>query len=40
MSFKVTTVRADTRLKGVLGTVKVLKDGAKRVRVAGVNMVV
>jgi len=40
-SFKVTTVRADgTRLKGVLGTVKVLKDDAKRVRVAGVNMVV
>ena len=38
-SFKVTTVRADTRLNGALGAVEVLKDDAKRVRVAGVNMV-
>jgi len=36
----VTTVRADTRLNRVLEAVEVLKDDAKRVRVASVNMVV
>jgi hypothetical protein len=36
----VTTVRADTRLNGVLDTVEILKDDAKRVRVAGMNMAV